>query len=330
MRDDSVDPNLRAPTTDELLASAEHAVLSDLVVGLHLTYRRLSGLLENELLVFDGDPYAADNLGSPGRLHTRADYVPVVVSRPGGLPDGRDSSYTYWQLRPGVGSRGGTHLENGDREQEYRGASLTIDKRLSYRWMMRGGVTWSDWRWRVSESELEDPTRVLGGGFDGEPVLQPSAPGAGNKPGVYVTNGWSYSLNALYQLAPDRPWGLDFSIAARGRRGYALPWYELLGFGQRGGIPGLTTAQVVGNDDYRLDDVHVLDAGIEKDLGFRDFGVRVAIDCFNVFGASSVLQRNHRLQVAGDASGRGVPASGAVTEVVGPRAFRVGLRIRFR
>ena len=330
LRDDSVDPDLRAPMTDELIASAEHAVLSDLVVGLHLTYRRLSGLLENELLVFDGDPYAAENLGSPGRPHTRADYVPVVVSRPGGLPDSGDSSYTYWQLRPGVGSRGGTHLENGDREQEYRGASLTIEKRLSYRWMVRGGVTWSDWRWQVPESELEDPTRFLGGGFDGEPVLQPSAPGAGNKPGVYVTNGWSYTLNALYQLAPDRPWGVDFSIAAHGRRGYALPWYELLGFGQRSGIPDLTGVQVVGNDDYRLDDVHVLDAGIEKEIDFLDFGFSVAIDCFNVLGADSVLQRNHRLRVAGDASGSAAPASGTVTELVGPRAFRVGLRIRFR
>ncbi len=265
-----------------------------------------------------------------GRLHTRADYVPVVVSRPGGLPDGGDSSYTYWQLRPGVGSRGGTHLENGDREQEYRGASLTVEKRLSYRWMVRGGVTWSDWRWQVPESELEDPTRFLGGGFDGEPVLQPSAPGAGNKPGVYVTNGWSYSLNALYQLAPDRPWGVDFSIAAHGRRGYALPWYELLGFGRRSGIPDLTSVQVVGNDDYRLDDVHVLDAGIEKEIDFLDFGFSVAIDCFNVLGADSVLQRNHRLRVAGDASGSAAPASGTVTDLVGPRAFRVGLRIRFR
>jgi Ca-activated chloride channel homolog len=330
LRYDSVDPDLRAPMTEELIASAEHAVLSDLVVGLHLTYRRLSGLLENELLVFDGDPYAAENLGSPGRLHTRADYVPIVVSRPGGLPAGGDSSYTYWQLRPGVASRGGTHLENGDRAQDFRGASLTIEKRLSYRWMVRGGITWSDWRWRVPESELEDPTRVLGGGFDGEPVLQPSGAGPGNKPGVYVTSSWSYTVNALYQVAPDRPWGLDVSIAARGRRGYALPWYELLGFGQRSGIPDLTSVQVVGNDDYRLDDVHVLDAGVEKELAFRDLGFRVAVDCFNVLGASSVLQRNHRLRVAGDASAGGVPASGAVTEVVGPRAFRVGLRVSFR
>jgi len=144
-------------------------------------------------------------------------------------------------------------------------------------------------------------------------------------------------LNALYQVAPDRPWGVDVSIAARGRQGYALPWYELLGFGgrfdgveqQRNGIPGLTGVQVVGNDAYRLDDVHVLDAGIEKELPFRDFGLSIAIDCFNVLGTDSVLQRNHRLRVTGDASGS-APASDTVTEVVGPRAFRVGLRLRFR
>ncbi|HXT22949.1 MAG TPA: hypothetical protein VN923_19530, partial [Thermoanaerobaculia bacterium] len=322
LQSDSVDPDLRAPMTDELLASVEHSVLPELVVGLQLSYRRLTGLLERELLVFDGDPWAAENLTSVGRLHTRADYVPVSRLESG------DGGYTYWQLRSGVASRGGTHLENGDREHEYRGASLTIDKRLANRWMLRGNFSWSDWRWRVPDRELEDPTRLLGGGFDGEPVLEPSAVGPDSRPGVYVNSRWSYALNALYQVAPARPWGFDVAVALSGRQGYPLPWYQLLGFGQRNGIPGLSSVQAVGNDAYRLDDVHLLDAGIEKELAFRDFAFTIGVHCFNVLDAGPVLQRDYRLRTASD--GYSSPSVGSVTEIAGPRALRVALRLRYR
>jgi hypothetical protein len=318
---DSVDPDLRAPRTDELLAEVERALLPEFVVGLHLTYRRLSGLLERELLVFDGDAYAAENLANVGRVHTRSDYVPVSVLQAGG----RES--TYWQLRPGITSRGGTRLENGDREQEYRGVSLTADKRLAHRWMLRGNVTWSDWRWRVPEREFEDPTRLLGGGFDGEPVLQPSTVGPESRPGVFVNSRWSYDFNGLYQVAPGWPWGFNLAVGLSGREGYPLPWYEVLGFGQRQGIPGLTSLQVADNEAYRLDDVHLLDLGVEKELPWSDFEIGVGVDCFNVLGAGTVLQRDYRLRAAAD--GTSAPA-GTVTEVVGPRAFRVALRLRFR
>ena len=331
LQSNGVDPGLRPPTTDELLLSAEHAILPELVFGLHLAYRRLTGLLENELLVFDGDPYAAENLASIGRRHTRADYVPVAVSRPGGLPDGSNSTYTYWQLRPGVGSRGGTFLENGDRDQEYRGASLSVDKRLINGWMLRGNFTWSDWRWRVSDGELEDPTRFLGGGFDGEAVLYGGDSGVGGKRDVYINTGWSYDLNGLYQVAPARRWGFNVTLNITGREGYPLPWYERLGYGQRSGIPGFTDVQVVGNDDFRLDDLHLVDAGVEKELVFADFGVTLGLDCFNLLDERITMQRNLRLGVGpGLATSPSGPAAGAITEIVGPRTFRARLRISFR
>ncbi len=330
LQSNGVDPGLRPPTTDELLLSAEHALLPELVVGLHLTYRRLTNLLENELLVFDGDPYAAENLMSIGRRHTRADYVPVTVSRPGGPLYGGDSTYTYWQLRPGVASRGGTLLENGDREQEYRGASLSVDKRLANRWMLRGNVTWSDWRWRIPDGEVEDPTRFLGSGFDGEPVLYGGDLGVGGKRDVYINSGWSYDLNSLYQVAPARRWGFNVTLNVSGREGYPLPWYERLAYGQRSGIPGLTDVQVVGNDDFRLDDLHLVDAGVEKELVFGDVGVTLGLDCFNLLDERYAMQRNLRLGVGPGLAAPSAPAAGTVTEIVGPRTFRARVRVSFR
>jgi Ca-activated chloride channel family protein len=328
-----VDPELDPPTTREMLVSAEHALRPEFVVGLELTWRRLTGLLERELLVFDGDPYAPENLSGIGRRHRAADYEPVTVTRPGGLPGGQTYAYTYWQLRRGVATRGGTWLENGGREQEYRGASLTLDKRLINRWMMRGNVTWSDWTWKVPAAELEDRTRSVGGGFDGEPVLHgPSGAGSGplGEGGVFIQSRWSYDLNALYQVAPARRWGFDVAASVSGREGYPVPWFERLGLGQRRGIAGTTDVQVVANDRFHLDDVHVLDAGVEKDFVFRDLGLAIGIDCFNVLGARTVLQRHQRLGVGASPTDPLAPASGFATELLDARTFRVGLRVSFR
>jgi hypothetical protein len=167
-----LDGSLEAPLTDELLFSVEHALRPEFVVGMNLVFRQLTGILEAESLVFDGnDPYCTSCLNSIGRQHRRDDYVPVSTTAR--LPTGELRTINYFQLRNGVSTRGGSFLENGDREQEYQGASLTFNKRLANRWMLRGNVTYADWEWSsVPDSEREDPTVSLGGGdIEGDPVL---------------------------------------------------------------------------------------------------------------------------------------------------------------
>jgi hypothetical protein len=332
-----VDPNLDPQTTDELLFSVEHALLPEFVVGLNLTYRQISDILESELLVFDGDPYSPENINSIGRVHRASDYEQVTnipaapANRPRILPDGTPYNLVYYQLRPGIESRGGTFLENGDREQEYTGASLTFNKRLANRWMLRGNFTWSDWEWSsVPNSELEDPTAFLGGGFEGEPVMQGSGTGSGSKGAVYINSEWSYSLNGLYQISPDRPWGFNAALSVTGREGYPMAYHERLNPGARAGIPGFTRVQVVGNDQIRLDDIHILDARVEKEFTFSDFGLTLGVDVFNVLNESYILQRNHRLRVGRSAANPLAPASDFITESTSPRIFRLGARFSFR
>ena len=50
-----VAPNLDPQMTDELLLSVEHALRPEFVVGVNLTYRKISDIVETDLLVFD-DP----------------------------------------------------------------------------------------------------------------------------------------------------------------------------------------------------------------------------------------------------------------------------------
>jgi hypothetical protein len=332
----AVDSNLNAPLTDELLFGVEHALRPEFVVGLNVTYRKMTDILESELLVFEGDAYSAENINSVGRPHRRSDYVlntrtTRVVTLADGTrqtiplvnPDGTPYTYTFYSLDPSLSTRNGSLLENGDREQEYVGASLVFNKRLSNRWMLRGNFTWSNWEWSsVPDSELENPTQFLGGGSrEGDPVLQGSGNGSGAKGGIYINSEWAYSASGLYQIAPDRPWGFNAALAINGRQGYPIPYWQrqVLGANQQSAAIAVQTTP--DPDTYRLDDIHMVDARIEKELTFSDFGLTLGVDVFNVFNEAYVIQRNHRLLQT---------TSDHVREIVSPRVLRFGARLSFR
>ena len=318
----AVDPELNAPITDELLLGIEHALRPELVVGLNFNYRQLHDLLETELLVFDGDPYSAENLGKTGRLHRRDDYVPNVLT--GVLPNGESYFLNYWTLREGVNTRNGFLLENGDREQEFLGASLSINKRLANRWMARGNVSWQDWTWNIPDSENQDPTDTIGGGIvDGTDVLQGSGTVSGAKGNVFINSNWSYSLTGLYQVAPEARWGFNVAASLTGREGYPIRYSRRLNRAPIADTPGvgIDVPIVADADEIRAPDVHLLDLRVEKEFHLSDFGVTVGADLFNALNESYVLQRQSIL---------GRTNSDHVLEVVSPRILRLGVKLSWR
>jgi hypothetical protein len=321
----AVDPNLKPPKTDEILGSIEHALLPELVVGLNLTWRKYTDILQQDLLVFDSsDPFSAANVNSVGRPATSADFHPVAQTPapPGTLPNGQTYGLVSYRLNPGITTRNGTILRNGSREQTYKGASLVFNKRLASRWMMRGNVTYADWKW-TNVSGLPNPTEVLPGGARlNDAVLQGSGTGSGSKGDVYINSKWSYSLNGLYQVMPDRPWGFNVAGNLTGRQGYANPFFvrKTLPSAQYAGAP-FEYLLVDRPDTFRLDNINIFDARIEKELAFKDFGLTLGVDCFNVFNKSFILQVQNRL---------GLSTSDFVREIVSPRIFRLGARVTFR
>jgi hypothetical protein len=313
---DRVDPNLDAPLTHELLFGVEHALLPEFVIGLNLTFRQIEDVINEELLVFDGDAYAAGNLNSVGRRVRRDDFV-VVRTDTVRLPD-RTVSLPIWGLREGVSSRGGFDYYNSGIEQEYVGAALTFNKRLANRWMLRGNLSWQDWTWNVPDGELIDPMQTLGDPRDGQQVVQGSGTGSGAKGNVFINSNWSYSVNGLYQIAPDRPWGFNVAANLTGREGYPEIYFRRT---SRTGVPGLTSFQVTGPDDLRNPDVHVVDLRVEKEFTFSEFGLTVGADLFNALNESYVLQRRGQSAVGN---------TGHVVEILSPRIFRLGARLSFR
>ena len=96
---------------------------------------------------------------------------------------------------------------------------------------MRGNFSYSDWYYSKA-GDRPDPTIQEAGGVtdtfyvrQGDPVLQASGTGSGPKAFIYINSKWSFALNGLYQIAPDRPWAFNVAGNLTGRQGYPLPYY---------------------------------------------------------------------------------------------------------
>jgi len=329
LQSNALDPSVDAPVTDELLLGIEHALLPEFVVGVNLTYRKISDILTADLLVFDGDAFSDANLLQTGRPAVASDYIrcgtpgaPACLN--GSLPNG--TTYTnlpFFVLKPTVSTRNGGFLRNGGDEQEYKGAALTFNKRLANRWMLRGNVSYSDWTWsKVDPRDHPDPTLLLGGGLrEGDAVLQGSGNGSGAKGGIYINSKWSYSVSGLYQIAPDRPWGFNVAANLNGRQGYPIPFFRRVNLPANHNGATDNVQLTSRPDSERLDDIHIFDARVEKEFTFSDFGLTLGVDCFNLLNQGYVLQRNHRQQQG---------TSNFVREIVSPRVLRLGARLSFR
>jgi hypothetical protein len=328
LQSNALSSHLSAPKTNEALFGVEHALLPEFVVALDLTYRRLYNFVGTDRLVFDTpDPLSTTTVNQVGRPSVRSDYVhcsgtgsskcPTVT-----LPNGQTRTLDLYVLRSGISSRNGLYYYNDGKEQTYKGASLVFNKRLANRWMFRGNVSYSDWTWsKVPAADVQDPTRTLNGGtHEGDQVLQGSGTASGAKGGVYINSKWSYSANGLYQIAPDHPWGFNVALSVTGRQGYPAPYFTSVRL--PAAEVGTAFLQATDRpDSFRLDNINIVDARLEKEFNFSDFGLTLGVDCFNVFNEAYIQQRQLNL---------GTSTRNNVTEITSPRIFRLGARLSFR
>jgi hypothetical protein len=302
-----LDRRLRPELTDEAVLGAEHALPGEGVLGLRLVYRRVSGVLEDRLLVRDA---ASDTV----RAATGADWV-FAEALTGNLPNGTPFRVPYYDLRPGLTPTGGTLLTNGDRRQRLLGATLEWRQLLARRWTARGRLTWQSWTWQLGPDyrRYADPTpTLLDGSYQGQPVA-----GSSDLPGgrpLYLAGRWSFAVGGTVQL----PGALTAAVAVNGREGFPLAWYRTVGRDQAGPVD----LRLVRVDAFRSDHLVSLDARLDKAIGAaRDLAVVVSVEALNLVTSGQVLQRETNL---------GVGRAGYVDEVVTPRLLRLGVKVQFR
>lgn len=299
--------------TDELRIALEHELRGS-TLGVEFVRRRVSNLLETRRLVRLEDGALRFAQGSDYSL----DQVLTGL-----LPDGSPYRVPVYSLRSGIEDTGGSVLLNGDRSQIWEAVTLRFDRRLARGFSLRAQVTWSDWRWQVGSlfRHYDDPTDAATGTSlgvstadnDGD-VVAPSTPtGQG-----FLNSRWSFDVFALYQLAPEKPWGFDVALNLHGRQGFPVP-YELSALTV--GNTLLSVQATPRTDSYRLDDLMTLDLHLEKGFRLGSTRLTLGMDALNLLDTEGDLERDQRLNS---------PQADAVRRTLSPRMFRFGLRLGFR
>lgn len=296
-----VDYNLDPTTTDEWIIGMEHELVPAFAVGLSYSHR----LRDN----FTWDRFEKTKNGND--FYTSADFRLATNPATGTLPNGESYSLPYYQLRAGVPRPLYYITQNRpDYTQTYDGVELTATKRMSNNWMLRGNVTWSDWKQQVGADGIVDPTPFLEG--DSCTVCDDAAVASSGGADGYINATWSYSLNGVYQL----PFQFTVGAAVIGREGYIIPRFH------RQRIDGVNRQLLIGEfDDERLEDVFQVDLRLAKDFGLpAGFKVNLSADLFNATNERAILWRNYRANIS---------SANDIEELQSPRVWRFGARLTF-
>jgi hypothetical protein len=329
-----VDYGMKVPTTDEFILGGERELMSDFSVGLTYTFRKYNDLLTNRYEKTQG----------AGDFYTSADYVPATR---GGVPVTAGGAFTLkdpatgavittintatqpvYMLRPGVATPTFSVITNRpDYSQKFNGLELTATKRLSHKWMMRGSVSYNDYKEDCGANSSANPTPSLslpGAAYGGPAacaggqVVQNAGSGSGAFGNVYINSKWNANLNGLYSL----PWDFNIGASLTARQGYAEPLQDRIT-----GLPG-GTLNVVLNPvgQIRFANVYEFDLRIAKDFRFFNrTGLTISGDLFNAPNQRTILQRN--VIILQNEASRS--AGYRIAELQSPRVWRLGAKFNF-
>ena len=205
-----IDPDFSSDNDFEVVLGLDHELIPDLAVGVAYTWRKNTDTYLRHL----------DLNWTPRINVTAADYsLGAPVTRNG-------YTVTPYILNAGVSTRpgvtGGTVLTNRpDFYRQYNGLELTLNKRLSNRWMGRIAFSYMDWQDKLESplGHFPNPNPIdLDPGLDGGQVIRQ---GFGSGKALYINAKWQLAANALYQL----PWNMEIATNIFTRQGYPQPFY---------------------------------------------------------------------------------------------------------
>jgi len=304
-----IDPNLKAPATNEGIFGLDRELLPNLAVSVTYTYRKFTRFMT-----------------APRIDMTPADYIPGALLS-GTLPDGKPYSVqTYNPIAAKVTAGGSGRFEtnNDDYYQTFNGFEFSATKRMANKWMARVAAAYNNHREYYKGTPYQvggvvqfnvpyNPTPL-----DNEPLVQggqvsPRTAGSGSGD-IFLNAKWAMNANAVYQLPG------NFEIAANlfGKQGTPYPLYVNQALGLDGTQRVLVSPTV---DDTRFKDLWDLDMRLAKNMKFGGrTSVTITADLFNVFNSNTELNRQRNLQASN---------FHLLTDNLSPRILRVGMRLGF-
>jgi hypothetical protein len=308
-----IDRDRKPRSDDEFIVGLDRELGASFAAGVAFTYRKANNWADATYR-FKGacsDPTNPTKDSCP--LMVASDYTqnaPLTASGYSGFTYSPDPALV-------TAGRAGNLLTNRDGySTSYKGLELTLNKRLTNKWMARAAFTYGDWTQNVdlAVGENGNPTRRQNDGLvDGDQVSLLSG-GSGKGQLYYTGQKWQFYGNALYQL----PWGIDVSGSVWGRQGGLKPVFLNIAAGRDGTLAVAANPTV---DTERYDNVWDVDLRLAKTFRFgKQAYFTLAGEWFNVANAGTVLIRIRQANAA---------AYNRIDEVLNPSIFRLGATFGF-
>jgi hypothetical protein len=325
-----IDPNLKAGKTDEVVAGVDYEVLPEFVVGASYTYRKYT------------DPIFTYRNGLTASSFVLCTTAVRSVCPTNGFINGTTKSGTgfsvpIYTLNPSTLLPASVLTTNRpDFDTTYNGIELTMQKRLSNKWMVRGNFGFQNWKQHAGSGSCAqlDPTNLLNGTFGagcpGDDIMVgPSGTGSGATGNIFVNSKWNFNIAGLYQL----PLGFNVGANFFGRQGYPYVQWVSINTGDGYGTKNVVVPPL---DQQRNPNIFDADIRLEKVIELRPLSISLSLDVFNVANSATVLQRQGKIATCSNTSSQ--PSCSAlvpngsynlITDFQSPRVVRAGARISF-
>ena len=294
----SIDPEYRRPYTDEYTGSLDHELFPAVRLSVVYTYRR------------EKYPQATSNPGNPfdTTLTTRPD-----AGRDGVFGTADDGAFQFYNRNSTVNLIRFTNDPTS--LQTYKGLEFTVTKRMSNRWQMLAGYTYS--QSRISGVSVNvNPNALIN-------ATGPVTGQLGDRPHQFKLTG-TYVL-PLYDIGVAGNFNSQSGILLTRQINTPLS------------VGGNTTVNVEPLGSYRLDPRTSMDVRVFKTVRFgsaRELEVGVDFNNVtnnNVAWDARVLGGTINLRQDGDPAGaiNTLPQFGSPSQVLGPRNIRFNVAFRF-
>jgi hypothetical protein len=292
----TVDPNLKNNRTREFIVGIDHELVPNVGIGANYIWRKYDRFAWDDTLNFGSEHYVART------------FTPLASACPA-AQDARCPTVTYYEPTIAIPAPY-LYTNQPDRHRDYNGFELTLNKRLSNRWMAFGSFAYNDGRdfWD-SSAAYEDPTLIP---FLHDAQFAPESGGSGID-NVFINAKWLVKLQGMYTLPL---WNINVAGAYQGRQGYPFP--QAIRTPSRANRAGTIDVYLDPLGDVRHPNLHYADFKVEKAFTFGTTRIVPSLDIFNVGNVNTVLARR-RLQAASNAN--------RISGIVAPRVIRFGVRL---
>jgi hypothetical protein len=297
----TLDPSYHANHDTEFILGLDREAIPNLSVGAAFTFRSTSDW-----------PTWKPRIGL-----TSADYTVASLQTAQGM-----STTFYAPNAAKVGASGGGRMltNRPDYHSTYSGLELSLNKRLSNKWMARVAFSYNNWVEHFDGSgAVQNPTRTdstNSGNWSGPQVdggqIAPRSGGSG-KGDIFYNAKWQLNANGFYQLP------MNFEVGANlfGRQGYAMPLIIRASAGADGALRSLATPEL---DQNRYSNLWDLDLRLANTVRINRVRFVLSGDLFNVLNGNTVLSRARQLNAG---------AYNTINEILSPRILRVGVKFQF-